>query len=121
MSVSVSLSTRVLPELRERLVTQARGRGVPLATLARNLLAAGLDGADGPGGGGQLVNEVNCVFAHFPPESAVRREVCLTMARTAELGGAAGVTAGRALLDEIRVAEHLYQEYDDEEAADWLA
>jgi hypothetical protein len=117
MAVSVSLSTRVSPELRQRLVSEARRRGLPLATLARDLLAAGLDGEafnaphDGP-----LVNEVECVFTGLPPDAGVRREVCIALARTAEAGGAAGVTAGKELVGMIDYVQRLYAPEDDDEA-----
>jgi hypothetical protein len=44
MAVTVSLSTRVSAELREQLLTEARGRGMTLGELARDLLAAGVNG-----------------------------------------------------------------------------
>jgi len=40
--------------------------------------------------------------------------VCLCLARTAEAGDAAGVTAGRELLDEMQVAQTFFEDEDDE-------
>jgi hypothetical protein len=81
--------------------------------LARDLLAAGLDGA-GPGDGSDTVqNEVRCIFAHLPPEAGLRREICLVLARTVESGGTAGISAARALLDEVRVTQRLFEPEDD--------
>jgi hypothetical protein len=114
MTTSVSLSTRVSPELRERLLAVARARKVPLSTLARDLLAAGANGKE-PSGDGGLVNEVECVFTHLPMDAGVYREVCLALARTAEGGGSAGVTAGRELLETVAVAQRLFVPEEDEE------
>jgi len=58
------------------------------------------------------------VFAHFPPDAGVRREICLCLARTAEGGGSAGVTAGRELLVEISIAQRLFEKDDDEQDDD---
>ena len=115
MAVSVSLSTRVSPELRQRLVSEARRRGLPLATLARDLLGAALDGeAFRAPHDGALVNEVECVFHDLPPDAGVRREVCIALARTAEAGGAAGVTAGKELVGMIDYVQRLYAPEGDE-------
>ena len=111
----MSLSTRVSPELRGRLVSEARGRGVPLSTLARDLLAAGLDGGALDGGDGTVVNEVRCVFHGLPMEAGLRREVALSLARTVESGGSAGIAAGKELLDMIDVVVRLYEPEWDEE------
>jgi hypothetical protein len=120
MATSVSLSTRVSPELRERLIGEARSRGMPLGTLARDLLAAGVDGGQPPAGDGPLTNEIRCVFYHLPPESGVYREVCLALARTAEAGGTAGVTAGRELLSTVGVVENLFapEDFGEDEDSD---
>jgi hypothetical protein len=116
MATSVSLSTRVSPELRQQLVAEARARRVPLGTLARDLLAAGLD-TSSPGGGDDAVqNEVRCIFAHLPPEAGLRREICLSLARTVEQGGSASIAAGKALLDEVRVTQRLFEPEDDWDA-----
>jgi len=111
--VSVSLSTRVAPDLRDRLVAEARARRVALSTLARDLLAAGVDGPAAGGGDDAVQNEVRCIFAHLPPEAGLRREICLSLARTVEQGGTAGVTAGRELLIEVNTAQRLYEPEDD--------
>jgi hypothetical protein len=115
MTTSVSLSTRVSPELRERLLASARAQKVPLSELARGLLAAGVDGGPRPSGDGALVNEVECVFSGLGPEAGVYREVCLALARTAEAGGSPGVTAGRELLSTISLVEMRFAPEDDDE------
>ncbi|HEY3036900.1 MAG TPA: hypothetical protein VGJ54_19860, partial [Streptosporangiaceae bacterium] len=115
MSVTVSLSTRVSQDLRERLITEARGRGVPLSTLARDLLAAGLNGGAPNGRDGAVVNEVQCVFHGLPMEAGLRREVALALARTVEAGGSAGIAAGRELLDMVGVVVRLYEPEDWDE------
>lgn len=113
LMVSVSLSTRVAPELRQQLLAEARARRVALSTLARDLLAAGVDGST-PGGGDDAVqNEVRCIFAHLPPEAGLRREICLSLARTVESGGSAGIAAGRELLIEVSTVQRLYEPEDD--------
>jgi hypothetical protein len=113
LMVSVSLSTRVAPDLRDRLVAEARARRVALSTLARDLLAAGVDGPAAGGGDDAVQNEVRCIFAHLPPEAGLRREICLSLARTVEQGGSASIAAGKALLDEVRVTQRLFEPEDD--------
>ena len=110
MATSVSLSTRVSPELRERLLGQARARGVSLGELARDLLAAGVDGdrpsRDDRDGDGDLVNEIECVFNHLPLEAGVHRAVALALALTVENGGGGQVAAAKelvALVDHVRL------------------
>jgi hypothetical protein len=99
MAVTVSLSTRVSPELRQRLISEARSRGVPLGAFARDLLAAGVNGGSLDPDVGEVQNEVACVFHGLPLEAGMHRAVCMALARTVESGGAAGVTAGKELLD----------------------
>ena len=113
MATSVSLSTRVSPELRQQLLAEARARRVALGTLARDLLAAGLAGEAATSPDDTVQNEVRCIFAHLPPEAGLRREICLSLARTVEQGGTAGVTAGRELLIEVNTAQRLYEPEDD--------
>jgi hypothetical protein len=113
----------VSPELRQQLIGEARARRVALSTLARDLLAAGLtDSADSGVRDNAVQNEVECVFAHLPPEAGLRREVCLALARTVEAGGSAGIAAGKALLDEVRVTQRLFEPEDvwdeDEDGGD---
>jgi hypothetical protein len=115
MATSVSLSTRVSPELRERLVQAALDRGIPLGRFARDLLAAGV-GVVGEVGPDPLVNEVECAFHGLPAAAGVRREVCLSLARTAAAGGIPGMQAGRVLIDEVETALRLFLPDDDE---DW--
>jgi hypothetical protein len=86
---------------------------VDLSTLARELLLAGLNGGAAARGDGALLNEVACVFAHLPPDAGVRREICMCLARTAEAGGTAGVTAGKELLHMVDVTQRLYEPEDD--------
>src|SRR6266581_138093 len=115
MTVTVCLSTRVPPGLRDRLLAVAEDRGVPLSTLARDLIAAGMDGgAPDRAGAGDLVNEVECLFSRFGPEAGLRREVCLALARTAEAGGTAGIAAGKELLIEVSVAGRLFEDEDED-------
>jgi hypothetical protein len=113
--VSVSLSTRVSPQVRDRLAAEASARGVPLATYTRTLLSGvspgqGIDTPDGA-----LLNEVECVFYGLPPEAGVFREVCLALARTTAAGGAAGVAAGKELLHLTDVARRRYDPEPDED------
>jgi hypothetical protein len=112
MAQTVSLSTRVPPEVRDRLAAEAAGRGVPLATYTRNLLSGALPGDASPGGG-DVVAEVEWVFAHQPQEFWLQREICMALARTVEAGGTAGIAAGRELLQMVRAAESLLS-YEDE-------
>ncbi len=112
--VSVSLSTRVAPDLRDRLVAEASARRLPLSTLARDLLMAGLNGGTAAQGDGAVVLEVECIFAHLPPEAGLRREICLSLARTVEAGGSAGIAAGRELLIEVSTAQRLFEPEDDD-------
>ena len=117
MSQTVSLSTRVSPQVRDRLAAAAAERGVPLATYTRGLLSVPSPGLDAPAAGdGEVVNEVRCVFAHLPMEAGLRREICLSLARTVEAGGSAGIAAGKALLDEVRVTQRLFEPEDDWDA-----
>jgi hypothetical protein len=118
MATSVSLSTRVSPELRERLVQAARDRGIPLGRFARDLLAAGVGAVGEVGGPEPLANEVECAFHNLPPEAGVRREVCLTLARTAVAGGIPGIQAGRVLIDEVDVARRIFLPEDEDEDLD---
>lgn len=110
---TVSLSTRVTPQVRERLAAEAAARGVPLATYTRQLLSdpprPSGEAADHP-----VQNEVECIFAHLPPETGLEREVCRALARTVESGGTAGISAGKALLEETDRLLRLYQPEDDE-------
>ena len=85
-----------------------------LATYAAQLLSGAPPG-EVPASRGAVQLEVECVFDRLGPEAGVYREVCLALARTAEAGGAAGVTAGRELLSTVRVAENLFEPEDDED------
>jgi hypothetical protein len=100
MSQTVSLSTRVSPQVRDRLTAEAAERGVPLATYTRGLLSVPAPGQDASSpGDGEVVNEVDCLFYDLPPEAGIHRAVCRALARTVQAGGAAGVSAGKELLD----------------------
>jgi hypothetical protein len=102
MAFSVSLSTRVSPELRERLTEEARSRHMNLAAYARDVLEGGVNGDSRPEPErGGLANEIECVFAHLPDETGVRREVALQLARVVEAGGSPSVTASRELVELI--------------------
>jgi hypothetical protein len=114
---TVSLSTRVTPQVRERLAAAAAARGVPLATYTRELLSgppqAVGDIAD------PVQNEVRCIFTGMPPETGLAREICLALARTVEMGGTAGISAGKALIDETDRVQRMYApEYGEEEGAE---
>jgi hypothetical protein len=113
MSPTVSLSTRVSPEVRDRLSAAAATRGVPLATYTRTLLSGAIPAGASPAG--NVTNEVECIFTHLPPEAGLEREICMCLARTAELGGTAGIAAGKELLLEIRHVQSFYQPEDDDE------
>ena len=52
----------------------------------------------------------------MPPEAGLRREICLSLARTVEQGGSASIAAGKALLDEVRVTQRLFEPEDDWDA-----
>jgi hypothetical protein len=110
MAVTVSLSTRVAPEVRDRLAAAAAERGMPLATYTRTLLSGVVPEDASPAG--DVANEVACIFAHLPPDAGLRREICMCLARTAEQGGTAGIAAGKALLDEVRVTRLLFEPED---------
>jgi hypothetical protein len=115
MSQTVSLSTRVTPQVRDRLAAEARARGVPLATYTRELLSAPPRPASGEVAD-PVQNEVRCIFTHLPPETGLAREICLALARTVEAGGSAGISAGKALLEETERVQRLYApEYDDDD------
>lgn len=120
MVQTVSLSTRVTPQVRERLAAEAAARGVPLATYTRELLSVPADPARGQdaSGGDAVQNEVRCMFTGLPQESWLAREVCLALARTVELGGTAGISAAKALLEETDRARMRYAFEDEDEDDD---
>jgi hypothetical protein len=89
---------------------------VALATYAARLLSGPAPDAPGPGAGA-VRNEVECAFAHLPPESSLE-EICLALARTVELGGTPGIAAGKELLSEIRYAVLRYTPEDEDEDQD---
>jgi hypothetical protein len=113
MATSVSLSTRVSPDLRQQLLAGARARRVALSTLARDLLAAAVEGPAPTGGDDAVQNEVRCLFTGLPMEAGIYREVCLALARTVEAGGTAGVTAGKELLQLTDMVQRRYGPEDD--------
>jgi hypothetical protein len=81
-------------------MAEAAERGVPLATYTRGLLSVPAAGQDASSpGDGEVVNEVDCLFYGLPPEAGIHRAVCRALARTVQAGGAAGVSAGKELLD----------------------
>ena len=88
-----------------------------LATYAARLLSGPVMDAPGPGAGA-VQNEVECAFAHLPPDSSLEKEICLALARTVELGGTPGIAAGKELLTEIRYATFRYAP-DEDEDEDW--
>lgn len=111
----MSLSTRVSPQVRDRLAAEALARGMPLATYTRELLSGPPDHPDGEVGD-PVQNEVRCIFEGMPMETGLAREVCLALARTVEAGGAAGISAGKALLEEAERVQRMYApDYDDED------
>jgi hypothetical protein len=118
MAPTVSLSARVSPQVRARLAAEARDQGMALATYAARLLSGAAPEAPGPGAG-LVQNEVECAFADLPAESSLEKEICLALARTTELGGTAGIAAGKELLSEIRYARLRYApEWDEDEDED---
>jgi hypothetical protein len=114
---TVSLSTRVTPQVRERLAAEAAARGVPLATYTRELLSGPPRAAPGEAAD-PVQNEVRCIFEHLPQETWLVREICLALARTVEAGGTAGISAGKALLEETERAQRMYAPEEDEEDGD---
>jgi hypothetical protein len=117
MTVSVSLSTRVSPQVRDRLAAEAQEHGMPLSAYTRTLLS-GASPADASPGGGAVVDEVEWVFAHLPQEAWLRREICLALARTVQGGGSAGIAAGRELLYQVQVTRSLFDYEDDDDGDD---
>jgi hypothetical protein len=86
---------------------------VPLATYTRGLLSAPAAGEDAPAAGdGEVELEVNCLFYGLGPEAGIHRAVCRALARTVQGGGAAGVSAGKELLD---LAEWVRRRYVPED------
>lgn len=120
MAVSVSLSARVSPQVRDRLSAEAQARGVPLATYAAALLSgAAPDPAPDPSrpGEGDVQREVECVFERLPLDAGLEREICMALARTVEDGGTAGIAAGKELVIEVRMAQQRYgADWDPDEA-----
>jgi hypothetical protein len=114
MSQTVSLSTRVSPEVRDRLAAEAGSLGLPLATHTRNLLSDSPPSPDPGSADGEVVNEVNCLFTGLPPEAGIHRAVCRSLARTVQNGGAAGVTAGRELLELTDWVQRRFQPEDED-------
>jgi hypothetical protein len=119
MSVTVSLSTRVSPLVRDRLAAEAADRGLPLATHTKNLLSdAGSKDPDSTRDG-EVVNEVDCLFTHLPVEAGIHRAVCRALARTVQNGGTAGVAAGKELIDLTEWVRRRYEpEPEDEDYED---
>jgi hypothetical protein len=113
MAVTVSLSTRVPPQVRDRLAAEASARGVPLATYTRTLLSGATHLAEQVDDAVQ--NEVRCLFTGLPMEAGIYREVCLALARTVEAGGTAGVSAGKELLQLTDMVRRLYEPEDWDE------
>jgi hypothetical protein len=88
---------------------------MPLATYAATLLS-GAAPEPGRPGAGDVQREVECVFERLPLDAGLEREICMALARTAEQGGTAGVTAGKELLTEVRHARQRYgPDWDDED------
>jgi hypothetical protein len=119
MAVTVSLSTRVSPELRRLLEAEARARRVTLAELARDFLAAGVN--DGPAlpNGGDVQYEVACVFTDLPMEAGVHRAVCMALAKTVDTGSGGQVAAAKELLELTDWARRRYEpEPEDDEDED---
>lgn len=118
MAPTVSLSARVSPQVRARLVAEAQAQGMALATYASRLLSGPVMDAPGPGTGA-VQNEVDCIFTHLPLEASLEREVCMALARTVEAGGTPGIQAGKELLSEIRYVQLRYApEWDEDEDQD---
>jgi hypothetical protein len=114
---SISLSTRVPRDLHERLAAEARARRVPVGTLARDLLAAGVNGEGRPPGEGGVVNEIDCLFHGLPPEAGLHREVCRSLALTVQSGGGGQVAAAKELLDLAGWAQRRFEPEDEEDVA----
>lgn len=94
----VVISIRAPEELRDELAALAAARGMSLSEYGALMLQ---EGAARPPqrGDGPLVDTVAVLFADIDgPGVPLEREAALRLARTAEAGGSAGVTAVRELL-----------------------
>lgn len=115
MATTVTLSLRVAPELREQLQREAAEHRTSMSAIAVGLIRAGLEGG-APTADGPLVEAVTVLFADVTGEGTdVEREMALQLARTAQSGGTAGVSAVRELRS---LAAGLLAE---EDVDDWAA
>lgn len=89
---------------------------MPLATYTRTLLSA--PSPQAAPGDGAVCNEIDCLFSQWGPEAGIRREVAMALARTVEAGGSAGIAAGKELLLQVSVAEHLFEPEEDDDVGD---
>lgn len=97
MAATMTISLRVSPELRERLERAAAGSGLTMSALAVALIREGLDGGE-VDGDGPLVQAVGAAFADLEGRGvAVERQTALSLARIAQAGGMAAVSALREL------------------------
>lgn len=122
MGQTVSLSTRVSPQVRDRLAAEAAERGVALATYTRSLLESARAEAVAPDGDGEVVLEVGRLYGQWGPEAAIERAIAVAVARVVEAGGSPAVTAAKELGVMCRMAESRFgtwgDEDDDEDQAD---
>jgi hypothetical protein len=88
-----------------------------LATYTRELLSGPPGHPDGKVPD-PVQNEVRCIFTGMPPEAGLAREICLSLARTVESGGTAGISAGKALLEETERVQRMYAPYDEDKDED---
>lgn len=116
----MSLSTRVSPQVRDRLAAEAAEQGLPLATYTRNLLSEAAPRGDSLPGDGDVENEVSCAFTGLPVEAGIHRAVCMALARTVQNGGTAGVAAGKELVSMTEWVRRVFgpedpdEDYEDE-------
>ena len=118
MAQSVSLSTRVSPQVRDRLAAEAAARGLALGTYTRSLLeGAGPQAAPGGNGDGdgEVVRQVDELYGQFGPDAAVERAIAVAVARVVEAGGSPAVTAAKELAVMCRMAETRFGTWDDED------
>jgi len=86
-----------------------------IGTLARELLAAGVDGGAVHSGDGGVLNEVDCLFYGLPPEAGLHREIRRSRARTVESGGGGQVAAARELLDLASWVQRRFEPEDEDD------
>jgi hypothetical protein len=116
MAPTVSLSTRISPQIRDRLAGEAAARGVPLGTYTRSLLEDAQPRAAPDDG--DVVRGVDRLYGQFGPDAAIERAIAMAVARVVEAGGSPAVTAAKELVVMCRMAENRFGSWDDEDEDD---